>query len=43
MTTSTRPAIRAGYASEQSVADNETREGHALNRRVDLVILQTNK
>jgi chemotaxis protein MotB len=33
----------AGYASEQPVADNSTPEGRALNRRVDLVILQTGK
>ncbi len=33
----------AGYASEQPVADNSTAEGRALNRRVDLVILQTGK
>ncbi len=33
----------AGYASERPVADNNTLEGRALNRRVDLVILQMNK
>jgi chemotaxis protein MotB len=33
----------AGYASERPVAGNDTPEGRALNRRVDLVILQTNK
>ncbi|MBI1764112.1 MAG: OmpA family protein [Acidobacteria bacterium] len=31
----------AGYASERPVADNNTLEGRALNRRVDLVILNT--
>jgi chemotaxis protein MotB len=31
----------AGYASEKPVASNDTAEGRALNRRVDLVILQT--
>jgi chemotaxis protein MotB len=31
----------AGYASEKPVADNSTAEGRALNRRVDLVVLQT--
>lgn len=30
----------AGYAGERPVADNTTAEGRALNRRVDLVILQ---
>ncbi len=30
----------AGYAGERPVADNATPEGRALNRRVDLVILQ---
>jgi chemotaxis protein MotB len=30
----------AGYAGERPVADNSTLEGRALNRRVDLVILQ---
>lgn len=30
----------AGYASERPVADNNTLEGRALNRRVDLVILE---
>ena len=32
----------AGYAGERPVADNSTAEGRALNRRVDLVILQAN-
>lgn len=30
----------AGYASERPMADNSTPEGRALNRRVDLVVLQ---
>jgi chemotaxis protein MotB len=30
----------AGYASERPLADNSTPEGRALNRRVDLVVLQ---
>lgn len=33
----------AGYASEKPIADNSTPEGRALNRRVDLVVLQNNK
>ena len=31
----------AGYASEKPIADNNTPEGRALNRRVDLVVLRT--
>lgn len=31
----------AGYASEKPLADNNTLEGRALNRRVDLVVLQS--
>ncbi|MDX2030121.1 MAG: OmpA family protein [Blastocatellia bacterium] len=37
------PAARisvAGYAGERPVADNDTPAGRALNRRVDLVVLQ---
>jgi chemotaxis protein MotB len=30
----------AGYAGERPVADNATAEGRALNRRVDLVVLE---
>lgn len=30
----------AGYASEKPLADNQSAEGRALNRRVDLVVLQ---
>lgn len=30
----------AGYASEKPIADNDTPEGRAMNRRVDLVVLQ---
>jgi chemotaxis protein MotB len=30
----------AGYAGERPVAENSTTEGRALNRRVDLVVLQ---
>jgi flagellar motor protein MotB len=30
----------AGYAGERPVADNTTAEGRALNRRVDLVVLE---
>jgi chemotaxis protein MotB len=33
----------AGYASERPVAANDTSEGRAQNRRVDLVILETDK
>ena len=39
---STRLSV-AGYASERPVADNSTPEGRALNRRVDLVVLQVEK
>ncbi|MBS1809334.1 MAG: OmpA family protein [Acidobacteria bacterium] len=40
------PASRlslAGYAGERPIADNNTAEGRALNRRVDLVILHSEK
>jgi chemotaxis protein MotB len=33
----------AGYADEKPIADNATPEGRALNRRVDIVILQGGK
>ncbi|HKX31594.1 MAG TPA: OmpA family protein [Blastocatellia bacterium] len=33
----------AGYASQRPVADNDTPEGRALNRRVDLVVLPPGK
>jgi chemotaxis protein MotB len=33
----------AGYAGERPIASNDTLEGRALNRRVDLVILPSEK
>jgi chemotaxis protein MotB len=40
------PASRmsvAGFAGERPVGDNNTTEGRALNRRVDLVVLRSNE